>query len=824
MLWFHLPALAALGLLAGLPPLHVLAETAVVAIGAVVAGCRRLGRPARMGAASFGLASASAILVHFSGGYIEMHFHFFVMVAVVSLYQHWLPFLSTIAYVVVHHGVFGALDPASVFNHPDAIARPWKWATIHAGFILAESVAVIYAWRHSEAAQLEAENVSRRLAEGRRRLEDQTAALALLQSVAFAANDASTVDDAIGAALEAVCSYTRWPIGHAYLVSPESSAGLVDTGIWHGPAADAIEEFRKASQDVRLVAGTGLGGRVLEHGRATWIADVAVDANFARKQAAAHAGLVSAFAFPILAGNEVAGVLEFFSDTFHVVDDELLTLMDQVGTQLGRVIERRRATDSLRSSEERIRSIVETASDAFVGMDHHGLVTEWNRRAETMFGWPRAEALGRPVADLIVPASFRQAHHDGLERFLSTADGPVLGRRVELSAMHRDGSEFPVELTVWATGTHEQATFNAFIQDISERVESQRELERAYESVTDAVHALERRNREVTLISEMGELLQSCESLDETYEVVARYAGQLFDGGYGAVYVLAASRNIVEAVASWGDAVADDEAVFAPSACWGLRRGRAHQAGSAGGLVCAHAAASGAADAMCIPMVAQSEAFGVLHLRSAERPGGATDAAGETRRQLAVAVAEHLALALANFRLRATLRAQSIRDPLTGLYNRRYLEESLERELRRADRGQRPLSVVSIDVDHFKKFNDTFGHSAGDAVLAAVGRLLLENVRGEDIVCRMGGEELMLIFPDCPGNTAVERAEELRHLIRNLTVEFHGQALGMITVSLGVAAFPLHGATGEALLLAADAALYAAKAQGRDRTLVHVAR
>lgn len=321
----------------------------------------------------------------------------------------------------------------------------------------------------------------------------------------------------------------------------------------------------------------------------------------------------------------------------------------------------------------------------------------------------------------------------------------------------------------------------------------------------------------------MGELLQSCESLDETYEVVARYAGQLFAGDSEAVYVLAASRNIVEAVASWDDGVAEHEAVFAPSACWGLRRGRAHQAGGSGGLVCAHAADHAAADALCIPMVAQSEALGVLHLRGIEPLGETTEGAADTRRQLAVAVAEHLALALANFRLRASLRAQSIRDPLTGLYNRRYLEESLERELRRAARRQRPLSVVSIDVDHFKKFNDTFGHSAGDAVLAAVGRILLENVRGEDIVCRMGGEELMVILPDCPEDAAVERAEELRHLVRNLTVEFHGQALGMITVSLGVATFPAHGTTGESLLLAADAALYAAKAQGRDRTLLHVA-
>lgn len=190
-------------------------------------------------------------------------------------------------------------------------------------------------------------------------------------------------------------------------------------------------------------------------------------------------------------------------------------------------------------------------------------------------------------------------------------------------------------------------------------------------------------------------------------------------------------------------------------------------------------------------------------------------------RQLAHAVAEHLALALANFRLRASLRAHSIRDPLTGLYNRRYLEDSLERELRRAARGGRPLSVVSIDVDHFKSFNDIFGHAAGDAVLAAIGRVLLEQVRGEDLACRMGGEELVVVLTDCDHEAARARAEELRKLVRSLTVDSQRKALGRITISLGVASFPAHGTSAEELLVAADTAFYSAKAAGRDCTLVH---
>ncbi|HUF34061.1 MAG TPA: diguanylate cyclase [Acidimicrobiales bacterium] len=682
LLWLHVPALAAFGLIRGFALLHVAGEVAVVAVATFVAGSALLSPTVRMAAASFGLASASAILVHFSGGYIEMHFHFFVVVVVVSLYQHWLPFLGTIAYVAVHHGVLGALDPTSVFNHPDAIAHPWKWAGIHAGFILAESAAAVYAWRHSESAQLEAKSVTRNLIAERAQLEERTAALVLLKGVASAANEASELHEAIAGTLRAVCSYTGWVAGHAYLVD-DPSGELIDTGIWHREASEQMDAFQRATEEASLVSGLDVGGRVLRRRHSVSIADLATDASFNRKGPAADAALVSSFGLPILAGAEVAGVLEFFADGPDTVDDDLKGLMDQVGTQLGRVVERRRAT----------------------------------------------------------------------------------------------------------------------------------------ESVAGAVQALELRNREVTLLSEMGELLQSCEAIDESYGIVTRFAERLFPFDSGAMYLLSASRNVVEAVAAWGEALADEEPVFAPSACWGLRRGRPYETNAASGLACPHVTTGAAHDTICIPMVAQSEAIGILHVRRAR--GDTSVGTGDARRQLALTVAEHLALAMANYRLRASLRAQSIRDPLTGLYNRRYLEESLDREVRRATRSSKPLSVVSIDIDHFKVFNDTFGHSAGDAVLSAVGRLLLESFRGEDIACRMGGEELVVILPDTSCDAAMQRAEQLRNLVRDLAVDFKGQALGRITISLGISSLPDHARSAEELMLLADAALYQAKAAGRDRTLLH---
>jgi diguanylate cyclase (GGDEF)-like protein len=166
--------------------------------------------------------------------------------------------------------------------------------------------------------------------------------------------------------------------------------------------------------------------------------------------------------------------------------------------------------------------------------------------------------------------------------------------------------------------------------------------------------------------------------------------------------------------------------------------------------------------------------------------------------------------------LREVLRTQSIRDPLTNLYNRRYMEESLDRELSRAVRKHTPLSLMLIDVDHFKRFNDTFGHEAGDIVLRSLGHLLQSQLRSEDIVCRFGGEEFVVILPDAPLDGARQRGEQLREATKELITEFRGQTLGRVTLSIGISTFPAHGGTGATLVEAADAALYRAKKEGRD--------
>jgi diguanylate cyclase (GGDEF)-like protein len=311
----------------------------------------------------------------------------------------------------------------------------------------------------------------------------------------------------------------------------------------------------------------------------------------------------------------------------------------------------------------------------------------------------------------------------------------------------------------------------------------------------------------------MGDLLQTCLSFDEAYSVVAHSARRLFPSSAGGLYIISASRNLVDAVATWGD-FPPTERIFTPDQCWALRRGRVHTVEALdSALVCRHIDSPLPVSYLCVPMMAQGETLGSLHIRIDDE--NATAASG--REQLAITMAEHISLALANLRLQQTLRDQAVHDLLTGLFNRRYMEEMLEREVLRATRRGTPVGIVMMDIDHFKQFNDLFGHDAGDALLSGLGGYLRAHVRGEDIACRYGGEEIALILPDSNLESTLARAEELRLGIASLRVENRRQPLGPVTVSMGVAAFPEHGTNRDSLLRAADRALYEAKAEGRDR-------
>jgi diguanylate cyclase (GGDEF)-like protein len=300
---------------------------------------------------------------------------------------------------------------------------------------------------------------------------------------------------------------------------------------------------------------------------------------------------------------------------------------------------------------------------------------------------------------------------------------------------------------------------------------------------------------------------------------MSSYGARLFPGFSGALYLIHASRNYLECVTRFGNPDLG-EPVFGSNACWALRRGEMQWLGQ-GGLRCGHVHAdTGGRVILCVPVTAQGETIGIAYLQSDADIGVAE--LGEVREhieRLAGMVADRLGIAIANVKLRESLRLQSIRDPLTGLLNRRYLEESLPRELGLARREEQSLAVLMIDVDHFKRFNDAYGHDTGDQALRMVGGLFASQFRGSDIACRFGGEEFAIVLPGAGRAEALARAEQLCGQVRELKVMYHGDVVGTLTISAGIAVCGEHGDTMEALLEVADAALYQAKRDGRDRVV-----
>lgn len=357
-------------------------------------------------------------------------------------------------------------------------------------------------------------------------------------------------------------------------------------------------------------------------------------------------------------------------------------------------------------------------------------------------------------------------------------------------------------------------------REIVQRKAAQDKLFAANETITGLLNDARIETSAITQISELGSLLQACSSRDEAFRVIPERLARLFPGTSGAISVLNASKDRAESAAKWGKRLPFNQ-TFAPDECWSLRRGCTHAlpAGDSS-LRCTHLQAEGSS--VCIPLNANGGAIGVLSIQNDdEHCDDSTDSDGFARRkQLASAVAEHIALAISNLNLREALRLQAIHDPLTGLYNRRYMQEFLEREIIRSRRKQRPLALMMLDVDNFKRYNDTFGHPAGDEALRFVGITLLRAVRADDLACRYGGEEFSVILPECSLHQATVRAEEIRTQLKALHVERASEIPGVVTVSIGVAAFEETTDQGNLLVKFADDALYQAKRAGRDRVVV----
>ena len=452
----------------------------------------------------------------------------------------------------------------------------------------------------------------------------------------------------------------------------------------------------------------------------------------------------------------------------------------------------RAVQEQLRRSSIYARSLLEASVDPLATIGVDGRIMDVNRATENATGIAREELIGSDFSDYFTEPERARAGYQQVFTLGRVIDYP-------LTLQHRSGELMDVLYNASTYHDEEGRVAGVFAaaRNVTEIRRSQRELEQT--------------NHEVMLLSQMSDLLQSCQTIDEAMPILRASMGELFPTSRGRVFVADAESHQLDEVVSWG---LDGEAALTlnPGECWALRRSSIHEVSDEAPLnpPC-HAVNDADRPYLCIPLLAQGHSLGVIHLLI-----GAELQPRERTHRLARATADSMSLALANIRLRENLQSLSTRDPLTGLYNRRFLEDALARELARAGRSRQHGVVALMDIDHFKNYNDTFGHDAGDAVLVKLAEHL-KGFRTTDLPCRYGGEEFLLVLTELDVAQARERLEELRADVAAERVVFNGKELPGITISIGVAPFPSAGKDVAATIRSADEALYRAKQAGRDR-------
>jgi diguanylate cyclase (GGDEF)-like protein/PAS domain S-box-containing protein len=488
------------------------------------------------------------------------------------------------------------------------------------------------------------------------------------------------------------------------------------------------------------------------------------------------------------------------------------------------VSERERTAVDLHQQTDYLNRLIQNSPFGIIVFDHRGQVELVNVAFERLSLYEQHELRSADI-DRLLSLDNPPATEDIIPRVFAgeSVRALVPWRRKDGKVIQVRINAVPLTLNGRVRGAYE------ICQDVSEYVEACQAREKHAESLNHLVKKLQRRTAEMALLNDIRDWLECCETEKEVSLVVGESIPKLFPECLsGTLYVFKSEREPVEAASYWG-AATTSEPMFAPGDCWSLRRGQAHwsEPGTAG-IRCTHLRPS-STGSLCVPMIAHDKTQGVLHLELPHdvesQCGSEAESLSDSQRRLAINVVGHIATSLNSLHVRETLRDQSVRDSLTGLFNRRFMEESLQTELRRARRNETPLSVLLVDLDNFKRFNDSFGHDAGDLVLRSIANVFRGFFRGGDICCRYGGEEFAIILPNSSSQSAMVRANALRTELKRLTLQHKSQLLGGVTVSVGAASFPEHGLTSSDLLTAADECLYESKSRGRDRVTVrsHVA-
>jgi len=491
----------------------------------------------------------------------------------------------------------------------------------------------------------------------------------------------------------------------------------------------------------------------------------------------------------------------------------LMLVLSSVGLIVGsEVSERHRLALDLNEQTTFLESLIQNSPLGILVLDRQGRVELANSAFETLFQHDRRDLSSIAIAGRSAPQDQAAESAEFLPQILA-------GNAVHRTLLHCRSDGVKVHLALHGVPLVLKGEVRGaylLYEDISQQIKANEAQRQHADALDRLVTELELRTKQMACLNEMGNLLECSGTVGEACAVARNFMQQLFpDALAGGLYLFKSSRNIVKAAARWGkpDALTP---TFPPQACWSLRRGQPHWSEHRGnGVPCLHLAENSITTRLCVPLVAQGNTVGILHIEfQAVEPGG--ENVRESRQGLATSAASQIALSLASLQSLETLREQAIRDPLTRLFNRRFLEESLDRELQIAARRKQSVAILFVDLDHFKRFNDTFGHEAGDLVLQSLADLFRNFFRATDICCRYGGEEFAIILPESSSQDAGIRADVLRMEVKALRLKFKTETLGQISLSAGVAAFPEHGTNSLDLLRIADQCLYESKSRGRD--------
>ncbi|MCG3110630.1 MAG: PAS domain S-box protein [Candidatus Manganitrophus sp. SB1] len=348
----------------------------------------------------------------------------------------------------------------------------------------------------------------------RRRLSAQYAVTRVLA-------ESTTLKQAAPKIIQAICDSLTWELGVIWLVDKERYR-LRYVEIWHKPS-EALAAFEEVCRKKTFLVGEGLPGRIWANGEPAWISDVVEDANFPREGIAIDEGLHAAFGFPIRGGTDLLGVIEFFSHEIREPDADVLQLMASIGSSIGQFIERKQAERATQESEARKTAILESALDCIITMDHQGRVIEFNPASERTFGFRRDEVIGKEMAELIIPPALREKHREGLAHYLATENGPILGKRIEMTAIRANGAEFPVELAVTRIPLDGPPLFTGYLRDITQRKEAEESLEQR------TIEAQEASRLKSQFVSNVSHELRT------PINSILGYASLLLDETYGPV-------------------------------------------------------------------------------------------------------------------------------------------------------------------------------------------------------------------------------------------------------------------------------------------------